>query len=128
MASDYGLKLGGCRQEREKEIVSSLCQPHYLKKVVEELDDKERGLLRYLLEREGWARMNAVTRKFSSMEGDEFFRNESSPNSTLGFLWSRALVMVGQVTLNSRRTKIVTIPPELRQPMTELLGIFSTAD
>ncbi len=127
MASDYGLKTGGRRQEREKEISSYLCQTHHLKEVVKELGDEEKGLLRYLLEREGWARMSAITRKFGSMEGDEFFWNESSPNSTLGSLWSRALVLVGQATLKNRRTKIAIIPRELRQPMAELLGIFGAA-
>jgi len=77
--------------------------------------------LKYLLQREGWSRLNAVTRKFESMEGDGFFWNEMDPESPLGNLWSRALVMVGKATLKGRRCKIATIPMELREELGKIL-------
>ncbi|SFR14147.1 hypothetical protein SAMN05660706_13016 [Desulfoscipio geothermicus DSM 3669] len=88
-----------------------------------ELDKEERKLLKYLLQRGGWSRLNAVTRKFGTMEGDGFFWGEYDPESPLGILWSQALVMVGRATVEGRRCKIATIPLELREPLGEILNI-----
>ncbi|WP_066351180.1 hypothetical protein [Fervidicola ferrireducens] len=59
----------------------------------------------------GW---NAETRKFGSMQGDGFFWTERPPESSLGTLWSKALIMVGRAKLGGRTYKIATIPVELR--------------
>jgi len=66
---------------------------------VQELNEKERELLKYLLQQGGWSRLNAVTRKFGPLDGDGFFWQEYEPESSLGVLWSRALVMVGRAGL-----------------------------
>ncbi|AEG15290.1 Tetratricopeptide TPR_2 repeat-containing protein [Desulfofundulus kuznetsovii DSM 6115] len=119
----YGLEPARQRRQREEQLREFLSRRDNLEKEVGELEEEERELLKYLLQRGGWSRLNAVTRKFGSLEGDGFFWHEREPESFLGFLWSLGLVMVGKATLEGRRVKIATIPLELRQPLKEILGI-----
>lgn len=85
------------------------------------MGEEERELLRYLLQRGGWSRMNAVTRKFGSLQGDGYFWQEREPVSTLGTLWSRALVFVGRARVGGNQCKIVVVPLELRQILMDIL-------
>lgn len=117
----YDLKPAKRRREREKQLCDYLIEPKNLKKAVNQLEIKQKGLLKYLLERGGWSRLNILTRKFGSMEGDGFFWSEQPPESPIGILWSKALVMIGRSKLGGRSCKIATIPAELRQPLQELL-------
>jgi len=119
----YGLEPARLRRDREKQLIDFLSRRGNLEKIVEELQPEEQELLEYLLRKGGWSRLNAVTRKFGSMEGDGFYWEEEDPESSLGFLWSRALVMVGRAVIDGRRTKIVTIPLELREPLKEIFGL-----
>ncbi len=119
---NYELEPARRRREREEQIKDFLSRRSNLEEAVQELGEEERELLRYLLQRGGWSRLNAVTRKFGSLEGDGFFWNELEPESPLGILWSRALVMVGRAVLEGRRCKIAAIPLELREPLGEILG------
>ena len=93
-----------------------------LEKVVQEAGEEERELLKFLLLRGGFSRISAVTRRFGTTDGDGFFREEEEPASPLGFLWSRALVMVGKTMLNNRQCKIAAIPVELRPLLKEILA------
>lgn len=119
----YGLKPARVRREREKQLIDFLTRRENLERVVQELEREEWELLEYLLQKGGWSRLNAVTRKFGSLEGDGFYWEEEAPGSPLGFLWSRALVMVGKAYIEGKRAKIAAIPIELRQPLKEILGI-----
>lgn len=119
----YGLKPSPHRREREKQLAEFLSRRENLAKAVEVLDGKARKLLTYLLRQGGWSRLNAVTRKFGSMDGDGFYWEEQAPESPLGVLWSRALAMVGRASLAGRSCKIVTIPAELREPLKEILHL-----
>jgi tetratricopeptide (TPR) repeat protein len=118
----YGLDPARRRREREEQLKEFLAGYENLEEAVRELVEEERELLRYLLQRGGWSRLNAVTRKFGSMEGDGFFWQEYDPESPLGVLWSQALVMVGRATLDGRSCKIAAIPLELREPLGRILG------
>ncbi|CEP67412.1 Tetratricopeptide-like helical [Moorella glycerini] len=122
----YGLKPARLRREREKQLAEHLSSRDNLEKVVGELGAGELELLKYLLQRGGWSRLNAVSRKFGSLEGDGFFWQEQAPRSSLGLLWSKALVMVGKASLEGRRVKIATIPVELRRPLEDILGMQGT--
>lgn len=119
----YGIEPARLRRDKEKQLAHFLTRRGNLEKAVRELQEEERELLKYLLQREGWSQLNAVSRKFGNMEGDGFFWDdpEDEPQSTLGFLWSLVLVMVGRTTINNRKCKIATIPVELRQPLANLL-------
>lgn len=118
----YGLEPARRRRDREKQLCDFLLRRENLEKAVRQLGRKERELLKYLLQHDGWSRLNAVTRKFGSMDGDGYFWAEKPPESPLGILWSRALVMVGKAKLEGRNYKIATIPVELRQPLCEILS------
>jgi hypothetical protein len=99
-----------------------------LKKAVKQLGETGRELLCYLLERGGWARLNAVTRKFGSMEGDGYFWLDEGPASPLGRLWSRALVMVGRARLERGSTRVAAIPAELRDILARLLNVTAPGE
>ncbi|MGB9859047.1 MAG: hypothetical protein ACPLQP_03835, partial [Moorellaceae bacterium] len=119
-----GLKPARVRREREKQLIDFLTRRENLETLVQEyLEEEDRELLKYLLQKGGWSRIAAVTRKFGSMEGDGFYWEEREPESPLGFLWSNALVMVGKAVIEGKHAKIVTIPIELRQPLKEILGL-----
>ncbi|MGI9862076.1 tetratricopeptide repeat protein [Moorella naiadis] len=120
--SRYGLELARLRREREKQLAEYLSSHDNLAKAIGELDGVERELLRYLLQKGGWSRLNAITRIFGSLKGEGFFWQKELPRSPLGRLWSQALVMVGKADLEGRRVKIATIPVELRQPLEDILG------
>ena len=111
------------RPQREKAITAYLTNPAHLKKVAQELTRPEQELLIYLLGKEGWALLSAVSRKFGKMEGDGFYWDEEKPQSTTGRLWSKGLIMVGKTILNDRLVKIAAIPIDLR-PLLE--NIFSS--
>ncbi|HAA90021.1 MAG TPA: hypothetical protein DCE07_05560 [Peptococcaceae bacterium] len=118
----YGIEPERRRSQREEQILTFLSHRDNLERVVQGLSDDELSLLKYLIQRGGWSRLNAVTRKFGSMEGDGFFWREKKPKSPLGRLWLKALVMVGRSKLEGRYCKIATVPVELRQPLSELLS------
>lgn len=118
----YGLEPARRRREREEQLKDFLSRRGNLEKAVKELDEEERELLKYLLQRGGWSRLNAVTRKFGSLDGDGFFWQEIEPETPLGVLWFCALVMVGRAKLKGQRCKIATVPLELREPLGEILG------
>jgi len=111
------------RPQREKAITAYLTNPAHLKKAAHELTKPEQELLIYLLGKEGWALLSAVSRKFGKMEGDGFYWDEEKPQSTTGRLWSKGLIMVGKTILNDRLVKIAAIPIDLR-PLLE--NIFSS--
>ncbi len=112
------------RGEREEQIRGALVKEANLRMLLEEFTGKrEQQLLSYLLQKGGWARLSAVSRKFGSMEGDGFYWEAEIPASSLGVLWSLGLVGVGKAHLENRREKIAVIPLELRQPLSAILGI-----
>jgi len=110
------------RRDRENKIAACLMNQKVLAKVVKDLGQVEKELLRYLLQQGGWARLNAVTRKFGRMAGDGFYWDEEDPSSPLGLLWSRALVFIGRAVIDNRSTKVAVIPLELREKLMELLN------
>lgn len=121
---EYDLDPCDNRREREELIVRSLTDKDFLADHLEDFDDIELELLRYLLEHEGWARLNNVTKKFGSMDEDGYHWLEEDPGSPLGMLWSRGLVMVGRAMINNRSTRVVLIPSDLRGILDLLLDDF----
>jgi len=118
----YGLTPARHRREKEDQIKNFLTRRENLEKVVREIGEEERELLKFLLARGGSCRIGAVTRRFGTTDGDGFFWEDEDPTSPLGFLWSRALVMVGKAALNNRHCKIAAVPVELRPLLKEILA------
>ncbi|NLN87171.1 MAG: tetratricopeptide repeat protein [Syntrophomonadaceae bacterium] len=117
----YNLQPARRRAEREKQLMLHLQEEEVMQYIVNNIEEDERKLLKYLLSHEGWSQTGPITRKFGSMEGDGFYWNADGPYSSLGQLWSMALVFVGRATINNRLTKIASIPIELRPLLTRLL-------
>jgi len=119
-----GLEPAPRRKEREQQINRALLNKDNLHLLLKENSKAaERQLLHYLLERDGWARLSAVSRKFGTLVGDGFFWEEELPGSPLGMLWAMGLAAVGKANLGKRYEKIALIPMELREPLSELLGM-----
>ena len=74
----------------------------------------------YLLDKGGFARVSAVSRKFGSMEGEGFLGESGPPRSALGRLWLKGFVFVGRALLNGRNTIIAAIPVEMRDKLRRL--------
>lgn len=117
-----GIEPARLRREKEKQLRGFLSTRENLARMVQSLGEKERGLLEYLLERGGFSRLNAVTRRFGSLEGDGFFWAEKPPSPPLGVLWSRALVLVGKAVLGGRNCRVAVIPADLRPLLREVLA------
>jgi tetratricopeptide (TPR) repeat protein len=111
----YGLEPARHRKDREKQLYDFLTDHKNFEKIINLLSEEEKELLSYLIQHDGWSRLNAVTQRFGSMDGDGFYWAEQPPESPLGNLWAKALVAVGRAKIKSRTYKIVTIPVELRQ-------------
>ncbi len=118
----YSLAPARLRKDREQQIAALLQEEEKLQKIIQGLEPAYLELLRYLLQREGWSRINALTRKFGSMEEDGFFWEDEPPESTLGQLWLRCLIFIGRVNINGRNTKIAAVPDELRPVLSRLLS------
>lgn len=118
----YSLAPARLRKDRERQITALLQEEENLQIIIQGLDPAGRELLRYLLQREGWSRINTLTRKFGSMDDDGFFWEYEPPGSTLGQLWLRCLIFIGRVQINGRNTKIAAVPVELRPALSRLLG------
>jgi tetratricopeptide (TPR) repeat protein len=118
----HSLAPARLRKDRERQIAALLREEENLHKIVQGLEPAGRELLRYLLQREGWSRINTLTRKFGSMDDDGYYWEDEPPRSTIGQLWLRCLVFVGRVKINGRNTKIAAVPIELRPALCRLLS------
>ena len=108
------------RKDREKALAEFLLDTNNLKAIIKDLEQEEKELLKYLLDKGGWSTIGPITKKFSSTDGDGYFWNEELPGSELGFLWSLCLVFVGKASINGKNTKIAAIPLELREELKRL--------
>lgn len=121
MCAVHGIEPQRQRLQREKAITVYLTNPSNLEKMGQGLTSPEKELLLYLLSKQGWAPLSAVSRKFGKMEGDGYFWDEESPQSTTGRLWSKGLIMVGKAIKNDRQVKIAAIPADLKPLLEDIL-------
>lgn len=119
----FGLDPARRRRDREKQVLDFLMQKDNLLNVLGELEEEGRSLLSYVLQKGGWSRIAPITRRFGSMEGDGYFWEHEEPESPLGRLWIRGLILVGRAVIDGRRTKIAAIPVEFRETLAELLSL-----
>lgn len=110
------------RKDGEEGLVEVAKSPARVRRALLSLPGDERELLKYVLDKGGYARVSAITRKFGSMEGDGFLDEKESTSSALGRLWLKCFIFVGKALLNRRNEKIAAIPIEMRD---ELLNALS---
>lgn len=101
----WGLDDSGKRDEVQQRLVDFIGSEKGAKQCWLDLDAEEKELLRYLLANDGWAKMSAVTREFGTPLED----------SPAAGLWETGLICVGTASIKGEKTKIVTVPVELRQ-------------
>lgn len=124
MVKEYSIQHVRRRKERERVIEEYLSNRINLQTIIQSVLHKEElDLLKDLLTKGGWARFNVITTQYGTMEGDGFFWYNDPPSSSLGRLWSMGLVMVGCSKISGHNIKVVTIPKELRQPLSSLMGL-----
>ena len=121
---EHGIDPGSIRHRRERAeaLGQRLVDRRHMEETVLKLEQDEKEALRHILDRGGWAKLSALTRRFGSMDGDGFWWEEIPPRSTLGRLRRKALVFVGRAVVEGRRYKVAVIPVELREGLAELLG------
>lgn len=91
----YSLAPARLRKDRERQIIALLQEKENLQKIIQDLEPAVRELLRYLLRREGWSRINTLSRKFGSMEDDGYYWEDMPPESMLGSSGSAAWFLSG---------------------------------
>lgn len=100
IANLYGIKPARKRKENEKLIIEYLNQQDTIKTIFLEKMQKHVDLLYYLLTKGGFAELKVITSKYGPMDNDGFYWNDRPLCSTLGYLWSMGLVMVGRTKIN----------------------------
>ena len=102
------------REQRAKLVAAALLDQAHMRPVLSGLEPDAREALRYLLAHGGTAKLQVLSRRFGSMEGDGFWWDEQSPTSAIGRLRLLGLVFVGRATVDGRRHKLAVVPVELR--------------
>lgn len=110
---NLGIIGQGRRRDREKQIAGWLQDPLQLARLVRTLDDDQRSLLKHILEARGWVAAADIAPRFGGLEGESYDWLNDGTSTTLGTLWSLALLMVGQASIDGRNVRIAAIPAEL---------------
>ncbi len=106
------------RKDREKQIISTLTDPLSFSDLCQEhLDDEEIEILKYILQNGGWCRFQVISRKFGGLDEESYFWPDEGTCTPVGNLWSLGLIMVGRADIKGRKTRIASIPVELREPL-----------
>lgn len=112
------------RRDRARQLARVLVRdPGAALRVLAGLDHDGQGeaLLHMLLQRGGWARVGAITRRFGTDAGDGYFWAEKPPASPLGRLRLACLVFVGRARVEGRSPRAAVVPVDLRAALTELV-------
>jgi len=110
------------KKEQIQYITHILCNRKFLKKVLVELSRSSLFIIKYLLEKGGWATFQSLSRQANTDESnDGWWWVEEPPLSPLGQLRVRGLVFVGRAPVKNRLYKIAVIPRELRKLLKEIL-------
>jgi hypothetical protein len=116
-AAANGTPPARLRKDREKALAEALIAPGRLAA----LQPESQAALRFLLESGGWAKVQALTRRFGAMDGDGFFWDEKPPTSPVGRLRELGLVFVGRGRIDGRNYKVAVVPVDLRVALGEAL-------
>lgn len=106
------------RAEREKSLAAALKDPVRVRAALAAESADVRACLQYLLQAGGWCKLQALTKRFGSLDPDGFFWDEQPPTSPAGRLRVLGLVFVGRAVVDSRRYKVAVVPAELRAVLT----------
>ena len=116
-----GLPSKGQRKQKVAALVARLTDANHLTQLVAGLTPRGREILRRVLAKDGWLRINELTREFGTEDGDGLFWNEHPPKSHIGQVRARGLLFVGKAGIGGRNYKVAVIPKELREPLAAVL-------
>jgi hypothetical protein len=112
----WQLPAEGQRATIQQQLINFLSSPVSLADCWACLKDDEKDLVMHLLNKDGWARMSGISRKFGPLDEDFNYATPGSmPKGSLSRLWAMGLVSIGITTINNRKCKIVTVPIEVRE-------------
>lgn len=112
------IPVEGRKREKGKKIARKLKEN--LEDVTGELSSDSSDAINFILERDGWVKSGAITRRFGK-EDPGWFWEEHPPEGTISTLRVHGLVFVGRAGFNGRRYKIFSIPVELREGLEQIL-------
>lgn len=121
----YGLRAPArLRRDRARQLARVLVgDPPVALRVLAGFDHDGQGeaLLRMLLQRGGWARVGAITRRFGTDADDGYFWADKPPTTPLGRLRLACLVFVGRARVEGRRARVAAVPVDLRTALAALV-------
>ncbi len=109
------------RSQREKQIAEWLLNEKLLERLVDTLDSDQKSLLSFLSENGGCAGMDELEPLFGSLQGESNDWMDEGTSTTLGTLWSLALVMVGRDPAAGQRSRIAIIPEDMRMAVKRMI-------
>lgn len=120
-ATVYRLEQARLRSAREKLLGAALSDPEQILMALEAEFPTATEVLRYVLEQGGWCKLQALTRRWGSLERDGFWWDEAPPISTVGRLRVLGLLFVGRCQVNGRSYKVAVVPSNLRDLLKRIL-------
>ena len=113
------------RQRTNRDRVADLCSflttEENLHYIVAQLDDEETEALCLILRDDGWVKYGKLSKEFGDESEDDYWWLDDPPESVIGRLRLKGLVMVGKAPLGSRRYKVAVLPVELRDGLKSML-------
>jgi len=120
-AGYYNLAPQRRRPEREKGLAAALQDPVRLQQALSQEAREVRSALAFLLAEGGWAKLQRLTHRYGTMEGDGFYWDEHPPASTLGRLRLLGLLYVGRAKVGGRSFQVGVVPTDLRPVLAKAL-------
>lgn len=121
MADRYGVPSARRRPEREKHVIAALADPKQIRRALGAEAEEVCAALRYVLEQGGWCKLQGLTKRWGTQEGDGFWWDEQPPASIIGRLRMLGLLFVGRHDIGGRRHKVAVVPLDLRRTLDEVL-------
>ncbi len=120
-AALYQVAPARLRQERGRALAATLKDPARLRAALAAEAAEVRAALRHVLEQGGWCKLQVLTRRYGTQDGDGFWWDEQPPASPVGRLRVLGLVYVGRARVDGRAYKVAVVPTELRAPLATVL-------
>lgn len=109
------------RKDRERSLAAALRDPAVLHAALAAEEPQVLTALRFLLEQGGWSKLQGLTRRYGTQDGDGFWWDEDPPTSTIGRLRLLGLLYVGRAMIGGKAHKVAVLPTDLREPLAAVL-------
>lgn len=113
-AQYWGLEPVRLKRDRIAALAAFLGDDKNGQIIRKSLDDEEIKTLSFILSADGWVKYGALKKRFGSEEDDGYWWCENPPQSVIGRLRMKGLLIVGVTSLEARNYKVAVIPQEFR--------------